>query len=282
MIILGREELKDAESVLKQLFPESIKVYGCIFNINRGTPHNLEIVADKWPDFSVIICTPKVKGVKDREGDFNMYSIYSNDKDALKHLLKTPGVIDTDAFTLLAGVDIRHLAAVQEFADEHGIPWKVQCVMNVLMLQDTSHLCLKESYARLRFPAVSTAHAHLVNSTWKYGGDANSYNSVLNYITHNPSVCIVEEDRSEPVSWLLLYQHCALGLLYTLPQHRRKGYAKLLVSIMSQNLLERGYPVYCFVEEENEPSHKLFSSLGFKHSSDYRSVWFELNKREET
>lgn len=102
-----------------------------------------------------------------------MYSIYSNNKDALKHLLKTPGVIDTDAFTLLAGrdikfilcsyksdlklalveftgVDIRHLAAVQEFADERGIPWKVQCVMNVLMLEDTCHLCLKERYSDLK------------------------------------------------------------------------------------------------------------------------------------
>lgn len=134
------------------------------------------------------------------------------------------------------------------------------------------------SYAGLRFLSLSTAHAHLVNSTWKYGGDANSYNSVVNYITHNPSLCIIKEDGCEPVCWLLLYHHFALGILYTLPQHRRKGYAKLLVSVMSQNLLERGYPVYGFVEEENEPSYKLFTSLGFKHSSDYKAVWFELNK----
>ncbi|XP_016373851.1 glycine N-acyltransferase-like protein 3 isoform X1 [Sinocyclocheilus rhinocerous] len=280
MIILGTEELKQAESVLKQSFPESIKVYGCIFNINRGKPHNLEVIADQWPDFTVIMCKPKVQGTKDREGDFNIYSIYSKSKDSLKNFLNTPGVINKDAFTLLAGVDIRHLEAVQEFADQHGLPWKVQGVMKVLLLQDEGQLQLKESSAGLRFAPLSAAHAHLVNSTWKYGGDHNSYNSVLNYISHNPSLCVIEEGGTEPISWLLVYQHAALGLLYTLPQHRRKGYAKALVSMMAKNLLERGHPVYCFVEEENDSSYKLFTSLLFQSSPDYRAVWFELNKRQ--
>ncbi|XP_059393987.1 glycine N-acyltransferase-like protein 3 [Carassius carassius] len=280
MIILGTEELKQAESVLKQSFPESIKVYGCIFNITRGKPHNLEVIADQWPDFNVIICKPKVQGTKDREGDFNIYSIYSKSKESLKTLLDTPGLINKHAFTLLAGVDIRHLEAVQEFADQHGLPWKVQVVVNVLLLQDERQLLFKESYAGLRLTPLSAAHAHLVNSTWKYGGDSNSYNSVLNYITHNPSLCVIEEGSTEPVSWLLVYQHAALGLLYTLPQHRRKGYAKLLVSVMAKTLLERGHPVYCFVEKENDSSYKLFTSLGFQDSADYRAVWFEINKRQ--
>ncbi|KAI2658977.1 Glycine N-acyltransferase-like protein 3 [Labeo rohita] len=280
MIILGTEELKQAESILKQSFPESIKVYGCIFNINRGKPHNLEVIADQWPDFAVIICKPKVQGTKDREGDFNIYSIYSKSKDTLKQFLNRPGVINKDAFTLLAGVDIRHLDAVQEFADQHGVPWKVQVVMNVLLLQNERQLQFKESNAGLRFAPLSPAHAHLVNSTWKYGGDLNSYNSVLNYITHNPSLCVIDEGGTEPVSWLLVYQHAALGLLYTLPQHRQKGYAKFLVSMMAKNLLEQGHPVYCFVEEENDFSNKLFTSLGFQNTPDYKAVWFELNKRQ--
>lgn len=280
MIILSTEELKQAESALKQFFPESIKVYGCIFNINRGKPHNLQVIADQWPDFTVIVCKPKVQGTNDREGDFNIYSIYSKSKASLRTFLDTPGVINKDSFTLLAGIDVRHLEAAQEFADQHGLPWKAQAVMNVFLLQDTHRLQFTHSSTGLRFPPLSAAHAHLVNSTWKYGGDRNSYNSVLNYISHNPSLCVIEEGGTEPVSWLLVYQHAALGLLYTLPQHRRKGHAKLLVSMMAKQLLERGHPVYCFVEEDNDTSYKLFTSLGFQHSPDYRAVWFELNTRQ--
>uniref|UniRef100_A0A672SXM5 Glycine N-acyltransferase-like protein n=1 Tax=Sinocyclocheilus grahami TaxID=75366 RepID=A0A672SXM5_SINGR len=240
MIILGTEELKQAESVLKQSFPESIKVYGCIFNINRGKPHNLEVIADQWPDFTVIMYNFTVHY-------FNIYSIYSTSKDSLKNFLNTPGVINKDAFTLLLTFSF---------------------IFDVF------------SSAGLRFVPLSAAHAHLVNSTWKYGGDRNSYNSVLNYISHNPSLCVIEEGGTEPISWLLVYQHAALGLLYTLPQHRQKGYAKALVSMMAKNLLERGHPVYCFVEEENDSSYKLFTSLLFQSSPDYRAVWFELNKRQ--
>ncbi|XP_056092269.1 glycine N-acyltransferase-like protein 3 [Rhinichthys klamathensis goyatoka] len=277
MIVLGTEDLTQAESVLKQFFPESIKVYGCIFNINRGKPHNLQVIADQWPDFTVIICKPKVEGTKDREGDFNIYSIYSKSKASLRNFLDTPGVINTDSFTLLAVLDIRHSEAAQEFADQHGLPWKVQVVMNVFLLQDKNQLQFKDSdlsWAGVRCPPLS---ADLVNSTWKYGGDSNSYNSVLNYISHNPSLCVMEEGGTEPVSWLLVYQHAALGLLYTLPQHRGKGYSKFLVCMMARTLLERGHPVYCFVEEENDTSFKLFTSLGFQRSPHYRAVWFELN-----
>ncbi len=42
------------------------------------------------------------------------------------------------------GVDIRHLEAVQEFVDQHGLPWKLQAVMNVLLLQDEGQLQFKE------------------------------------------------------------------------------------------------------------------------------------------
>ncbi|XP_067287907.1 glycine N-acyltransferase-like protein 3 [Pseudorasbora parva] len=280
MIVLRTEELKQAESVLKQFFPESFKVYGCIFNINRGKPHNLQVIADQWPDFTVIVCKPKVQGANDREGDFNIYSIYSKSKASLRKILDTPGVINKDSFTLLTGIDIRHLEAAQEFADQHGLPWRKQTVMKVFQLQDESQLRFYNSSAGLRVTPLSTAHAHLVNSTWKYGGDGNSYNSVLNYISHNPSLCVMEEGGTEPVSWLLVYQHAALGLLYTLPQHRRKGHGRSLVSLIAKLLLERGHPVYCFVEEDNNTSCKLFTSLGFQHSPDYRAVWFELNTRE--
>uniref|UniRef100_A0A673NC54 Glycine N-acyltransferase-like protein n=1 Tax=Sinocyclocheilus rhinocerous TaxID=307959 RepID=A0A673NC54_9TELE len=203
IIILGTEELKQAESVLKHRFPESIKVW--IFNINRGKPHNLEVIADQWPDFTLIICKPKVQ-----------ITLFYRSRQAKPEKLWT------------------HLV-----------------------------------YAGLRLAPLSAAHAHLVNSTWKYGGDRNSYNSVQNYITHNPSLCVIQEGGTD-----LWYQHAALGLLYTLPQHRRKGYTKLLMSVMDKNFLDRAHPVSGFVEKENYSSYKLFTSLGFQNSPDYRAVNF--------
>ncbi|XP_028828219.1 glycine N-acyltransferase-like protein 3 isoform X3 [Denticeps clupeoides] len=228
MIVLGEDELQQAEKALAPLSPAAVKVYGCLFSINRGKALNLEVVADSWPDFSVLVCKPKVQGTADREGDFNIYSIFSRDQASLKKLLSSPGLLRWDAFTLLAGVDINHLDAVTDLAAQHGVPARTQCVMHVLMLNSHDQLRVYQSVPEDRIRPLQAEHAALVNSTWKYGGDHNSYNSVLGYISNHPSLCVMDEGGGGPLSWVLVYHHLALGLLYTLPQHRRKGYAKTL------------------------------------------------------
>nr|XP_006638569.1 PREDICTED: glycine N-acyltransferase-like protein 3 [Lepisosteus oculatus] len=282
MAVLESEQLQIAEGILRQFLPESLKVYGCLFNINRGKPHNIEVIADSWPAFKVILCRPKRQGVLDREGDFNIHSIFSRDKESLGKLLQRPGVIDWSRFSLLAGVDLKHLDVVKDLALSRNVPARTQTVVYVMTLEDSSQLrqLPEHSDAGCRLARLSPSHAELVNANWSFGGDRNSYNSVLNYISHNPSLCVLDE-RGKPISWILMYQHCALGLLYTLPDHRRQGHAKLLVTEMSRQLLEQGYPVYCFVEEENQISYQLFTSLGFRHKPDYRAVWFQLSLRQQ-
>lgn len=329
--------------MLKLHFPESLKVYGCVFNINRGKPHNLEVIVDSWPDFAAMLCRPKTKGADDREGDFNIHSIYSRDAHSLRTLLDTPGVMDWGAYALLAdqwveGVDRNHVGAVECVAKQRGVHTHTQVIMRVLSLYSATQLQAHDSAPGCEVQPLRPEHAPLINSTWKYGGDAHSLNSVRSYIAHHPSLCVTleeeeeeeeredeeedeeeevdeeeEEDGSEstaksrglsqapvarkrrtkrrmrkrrgarsgtPVAWLLLYQHCALGLLYTMPRYRRRGYARTLVSRLSQQLLEKGYPVYCFVEDGNDASWRLFQSLGFRDKDSYRAVWFEVNSRD--
>ncbi|XP_035260657.1 glycine N-acyltransferase-like protein 3 isoform X2 [Anguilla anguilla] len=281
MYVLCTEELKSAEQILKGLFPESLKVYGCLYNINRGKPYNWEVIADSWPDFRAIICKPKHQSrqdYQDREGDCNMCHIYAKDKGSLQKLLGTSGLLDWSQFTLLAGVDSKHLDAVKELAACKNTPTETELVMFVMTLEDASHLKDPESDLASRLKPLTTAHAELVNSTWKYGSSKCSYNSIVSYISNYPSLCVTAEDGT-PVSWLLMSHHGTLGLLYTSPEHRRKGHARLLVTTMARALLEQGRPIYAFVEEGNNPSYSLFTSLGFSHKPDFRPVWFQLNPR---
>ncbi|XP_041107953.1 glycine N-acyltransferase-like protein 3 [Polyodon spathula] len=278
MLILGTEELRIAESALKEYFPQSIKVYGCLFNLNREKPHNLEVLVDSWPDFKTLICKPQRKSVQDREGVFNIYSVFSKDKDNLQKLLEETGVVDWSTFALFGGIEIGHVDMMRELAVSKNASSKIRSVTHVMMLRDVKHLprLPSESNASHMLSSLDESHAELVNKTWSYGGTQISYRSVKNYILNFPNFCILDECGS-PVAWILLYQHCALGLLYTLPEHRRKGYARVLVTVMCKHLLSQGYPVYCFIEEDNEASYRLFKSLGFEEDPDYRAVWFELN-----
>ncbi|KAM6972426.1 glycine N-acyltransferase [Aplochiton taeniatus] len=279
MFVLGSDDIKIAQDILTHFIPRSLKVYGCLFNINKGKPLNIEVIADSWPHFKAIVCKPKLKGTCDREGEFNIHSVYSRDKEGLKSLLATPGLLDLGSYTLLAGVDLDQMGALEELPDLHGVPTRTQAIMHVLFLLDTSPIRQQDSSQQAGFALrpLNPDDAELVNQTWKYGGTQNSLNSVLSYISLHPSLCVVRAGETSPVAWLLLYHHAALGLLYTLPQHRNQGYAKLLVSSMSHHLLRTGHPVYCFVEEGNEASYRLFTSLGFTEKPSYRSVWVELN-----
>lgn len=81
-----------------------------------------------------------------------------------------------------------------------------------------------------------------------------------NMLANFPSCCVLDAD-AKPVSWILTYATCAMGILYTLPEHRGKGYAKVLVSAMAKRFHSQGYPVYCFIEEENVVSYRLFKTL---------------------
>ncbi|KAG5277980.1 hypothetical protein AALO_G00093530 [Alosa alosa] len=137
---LNPSEIMEAEQALKLHFPESLKVYGCVFNINRGKPQNLEVVVDAWPDFSAIVCKPKIKGTRDREGDFNIHSMFSRDQDSLRRLLDTPGLLDWGMYTLLAGVDLNYLDAVKALMDQHQVPSRTQGVMRVLSLGSPTQL----------------------------------------------------------------------------------------------------------------------------------------------
>lgn len=115
-----------------------------------------------------------------------------------------------------------------------------------------------------------------MNQTWKFGKNEDAVTMIWNMLANFPSCCVLDAE-GKPASWILTYASCMMGILYTLPEHRGKGYAKVLISAMAKRLHTEGYPVYGFVEEENEVSHRLFKSLGFVEDPSYREAWFEFN-----
>lgn len=124
--------------------------------------------------------------------------------------------------------------------------------------------------------SLDESHISLVNQKWKFSNSDVALRMIRNMITHFPTCCALDSE-GKPVSWILTYASCAMGMLYTLPEHRGKGYAKAVISAMAKRLHAQDYPVYCFVEEENTISYNLFKSLGFTEDPSYRETWFGFN-----
>ncbi|XP_062375833.1 glycine N-acyltransferase-like protein 3 isoform X2 [Sardina pilchardus] len=234
MKILGEEERRAAEQVLRHYLPKSSKVYGYLFGMNRNKPSTLQVVVDTWPDFKSIIFRPDLKN--ERVSDYTKkVTLFCTDAQVLKRMIAEENAIDWTTYFLLGGLDITLAPMVKEVAASRGVNMRHFVLVHLLTLSDPQDL-----------------------------PDSHS------------SCCIVDE-TGQPVSWMLLYDYCALGILYTKPEHRGKGYAKALIASMSKKLHAQGYPVYCFIEEDNDTSLRLFKNMGFTEDPSYRAIWFEFN-----
>ncbi|XP_031593530.2 glycine N-acyltransferase-like protein 3 isoform X2 [Oreochromis aureus] len=277
MKVLNRDELQIAEGVLLKHLPKSYKVYGFLFGINRNKPTTLEVVVDTWPDFKVIICRPDPEN-KRALNFMKKMAYYSMDEQSLREMLTDENAVDWSTYFSIGGLDVSHAPMLKQVSSDRRVNHKVYTSVHLLYLPDTNHLHMPvyDSELESRISSLNISHVDLVNKTWKFGGDEKGYRTIENLISNFPSCCITD-GQGQPVSWILVYDYCALGILYTLPEHRGKGLAKILISILAKKLHAEGYPVYCYIEEDNVLSYKLFRNIGFIEDPSYRAAWFEFN-----
>eukprot|EP01034_Spumella_vulgaris_P023343 gene23343-29556_t len=88
---------------------------------------------------------------------------------------------------------------------------------------------------------------------------------------------------SQLVAWCLTYRYGAIGMLYTLEEHRKKGLANAVVRELlsrSSSSHSHGAPPFCYIESSNEASQRLFcGQLGFARHSHV--LWVGLKPRNK-
>ncbi|XP_057704240.1 glycine N-acyltransferase-like protein 3 [Corythoichthys intestinalis] len=277
MKVLKKDERITAESILLKHLPKSFQVYGLLYAYNRNKPSCIQVIVDTWPDFKVIICRPDPENKQTSEWK-NKIMFFSLDEQMLRKMLSEEDTIDWSTQFIIGGYDSSYTSMLKEVSSQRMVNFKHRACAHLLYLPDSSHLITQEfdSELKSRISPLQFSHAQLVNQTWKFGGDEKSYKKIISQINHFPSYCITD-GQGQPVSWLLLHEDHAMGMLYTLPEHRQKGYASVLIYTMAQRLLAEGYPLFCYVEEGNMTPYKLFKSMGFIEDPAYRAIWVAFN-----
>ncbi|KAF6723695.1 Glycine N-acyltransferase [Oryzias melastigma] len=273
---LTEDQLIIAENEVKRYLPRSLKVYGFLILRNRVKSEPVTVLVDKWPKFRVIVCKPSYE----KESDvFKDILIFANDATILEETIRSPSVFEWTRY-LCIGTNRSHMEIIKAVAFEKNVPSNKLSECHVMILEDESRLPSIECSgfsSGFSLSSLDESHLDLVNQTWKFGKHDGTLGMIRNMIAHFPSRCMLDPE-GKPVSWILTYACCAMGMLYTLPEHRGKGYAKAVISSMARTLKAQGYPVYCFVEEENAVSYQLFTSMGFTEDPSDKQVWFGFNK----
>ena len=117
-------------------------------------------------------------------------------------------------------------------------------------------------------------HAGFIDGFW-ICGEPEARTKILKYdIENRPSVGVfLKSDPTHPVSWSLLSNYGQIRHLYTLEEHRRKGYGKIVVLSLMEQILEAGLVPAVDIAVGNVASVKLFTQLGFVESFPGNTSW---------
>eukprot|EP00055_Hartaetosiga_balthica_P011648 m.53728 g.53728 ORF g.53728 m.53728 type:complete len:519 (-) comp7681_c0_seq1:1481-3037(-) len=128
------------------------------------------------------------------------------------------------------------------------------------------------------FDRVRGCDLDIIHTNWKFGSEHNrTYVEML--IKNFPSVCIrpvpsaTTMAQPPPVCWILKNVDGSFGLLHTLSSHRGKGFASRLVMYASKEL---GSDIsnFCYIEEDNDTSRKVFQRNGYVKVANISWVFF--------
>ncbi|NXQ82585.1 GLYL3 protein, partial [Nyctibius grandis] len=204
-------KLQMLEKMLRWSFPESLKVYGAVMNINRGNPFRKEVVVDSWPDFKAVITRPRREWIQNPERICQSWRM----RDWKSNPFHYPVLLNM-SLVLLAFLN----------------------VFSTLPIRNKAPL---EMDPKLMLAYLDISHASLLSKTWSRGGNRRSQKYLSNLICCFPSVCVLD-GNGYPLSWSLTDQFATMIHSYTLPQHRRKGYSRLVATTLAKKLHSCGFP----------------------------------------
>lgn len=78
---------------------------------------------------------------------------------------------------------------------------------------------------------------------------------VLDCLSRHPSAAVYVD--GVPVCWCLLHLEKSLGMLYTEPQHRHKGYALEVMTALCNEVISRGDVPFAYIIQDNIASKNL-------------------------
>ncbi|XP_028928117.1 glycine N-acyltransferase-like protein 3 [Ornithorhynchus anatinus] len=253
------------EKMLKESLPKSLKVYGAVMIINRGNPFQKEVVVDSWPDFRAVV-TRRQRQAKSDDLDHytNAYAVFYKDAGTYQEMLKDPNIFNWEQVFQIQGLqdglyDIAKAVATSKQFETQLFSFKAVQFPDSKLIPDVP---LRTNPA-LRLSSLSPADADLLNGTWSRGGNELCLRYLAELVRHFPSVCVLGDD-GKPVSWALSDQFSTMCHSYTLPEHRKRGYGRLVSTTLARKLRSRGFPIQGNVFEDNVPSIALLKTLDVK------------------
>ncbi|XP_046550700.1 glycine N-acyltransferase-like isoform X2 [Haliotis rubra] len=226
-----------------------------------------DFIVDRWPDYTAAVVRVDSTTAKYPVHLGPLVSVFATQTAHLETLLRQPGVLDWSARIIFVCVDMGAMPAVVKAIDYQQKPYTVDKYLLMTVTRDT--LRTRPIPDGFKITSIKPEQASVVNSLWKYNDGKHSEIYIEDIIGKLPSCCLYDADGNM-VGFALNYHYGAIGMLHVLPEHRGKGYAKMIMSHLARLCLQQCEEVFVLPEEENEVSIKLQEDIGFKQQRDWQ------------
>ncbi|KAM8969528.1 glycine N-acyltransferase-like protein 2 [Sarcophilus harrisii] len=284
MLLLQEVQMLQAlHRSLAKSIPESLKVYGSIFHINRGNPFNLEVLVDSWPEYQTVITrAPKKKMTDDMDHYTNTYHIFTKIPERLPEILESDNIINWDQILTIQGCQqgldekIKSIAASKAVQIDYSKRF-LYATEAILQLKSSNTRMFGRSHeeiiqntgkfrskvGNLKPTLLDVSHSELVNNNWKFGKNEKSLRYIKSCIQNFPGYCLLDSEGN-PITWSVMEATCELRMACTLPGYRGMGILGEMMKAYMQHLHQNEIPFYLHVEDMNKNSHKAVRRLGFR------------------
>lgn len=117
--------------------------------------------------------------------------------------------------------------------------------------------------------SLPVSYAPLVDSFYPYQHE-HSLEDITECLTNRPSSAVFVDN--EPVCWLMVHNDDSMGIMHTLEEHRRHGYAIDVTVHVCEQLYERNKTPYLQIVKSNDMSPGLALKCGFEKYGEV--TWF--------
>lgn len=201
--------------------------------------------------------------------DGDNYALVADVKGAVKLCLKTDSAsFVEDILQLLSGKQVE-FSGVDPFVTEllrarYNFLWETNTYLYAWNGKPLSYKCKQQ------IEAIEPQFAQKVSDGTHYHAPIAD---IVECLVRHPSAAIYL--NGEPVCWCLLHLDKTLGMLYTEPQHRRKGYALEVMTALTNKVIAQGDVPYAYIVVDNVPSQNLAAKYNLERVK--RADYFMIN-----
>ncbi|XP_061163458.1 uncharacterized protein LOC133172560 [Saccostrea echinata] len=297
-ILLREEEYPSLLEELKKLLPASLMVYYPLMLANENLLRKYKTVCvDKWPEFD---CVLEVENLADDVSPHRVNAFCRREECSVRLnsmicqlLQKSPCDI------LVYGGPRRMKEIISKSGDPNTPKISASGCCGSKSVQGTGPTDLgfsnayrvsKDTLKRCEVPpnfsvtSIKKEYMDLILTNWPHSkvlSDAKEFFTPM--ATSLESVCILNES-GEPAAWGFEQHYGAIGLIYVLPEYRRKKLGSAVVSLLSEKILRKHDFVYTAIEAENTKSITLHKKLGYEECDVYPERifnWFLYEKEKK-